>query len=107
MVEPFGWTWAGRSVPFFLWQVVAITLEDFVVDVAKHYHIKEGRWAHVIGWLWTVAWFTWSVPIYIDWAFAAGFARHEMFSGSLVRPALDYMSAATGVDIVRYLTPSL
>lgn len=94
-------------MPFFLWQILAITIEDFVIDVGKHYGVEEATWAHIIGWFWTFVWFSFSTPIFIDWAFAAGAAKQEMFTFSVVRPLLDYASGLTGVDIIRHLTPTL
>ena len=104
MVDP---KYAGKSVPFFLWQVVAITFEDFVIHVGKRYGVKEARWTHVVGWLWTFLWFCYSTPIFIDWAFAAGAAQHEPFKFSVVQPVMNHLSTLTGVDILGLITPAL
>lgn len=87
---------AQASAPFLLLQVLAITFEDFVIDIGKHCGVREAPWVHIVGWLWTFGWFSFSTPYFIAWAFAAGAARNELFAFSAVRPALDLASVVTG-----------
>ncbi|KAI0694344.1 membrane bound O-acyl transferase family-domain-containing protein [Cytidiella melzeri] len=100
--------WAGASAPFFLWQIVAITFEDFVVGVGSHFGVEEGLWTHAIGWLWTFAWFNVTATRFIDWTFPAGAAMHETFQYSAVRPIIDYVGRAIyGVDLASYLSSAI
>lgn len=101
MVDP---RYAGASVPFFLWQVVAITFEDFIIDVGRHYGVVESLWIHIIGWIWTAGWFLTMTTKFVEWTFPAGAGMHETMTFSAVRPLLDFGSQVTGVDIVQYLT---
>ena len=72
MIHVFG-DWAmghsGGSFPFFILQALAIAVEDAVIAIAKTLHPKLGdaRWTRVVGYMWTIAWFSWSTVLYADW----------------------------------------
>lgn len=104
MVDP---RYAGSSLQFFYWQVIGISIEDFVVDIGKYCGVKETPWTYPIGWLWTFLWFSFSAAKFIDWTFPAGAGKRELFEFSVVRPALDHVSVLCGKDIVGYLTPGI
>ncbi|KAI0344772.1 hypothetical protein BDW22DRAFT_1090336 [Trametopsis cervina] len=98
MVSP---RYAGASAPFFLWQILAITLEDFVIDLSRYVGVEEGKaWGRVVGWVWTAGWFSVMVGKFIDWTFLAGAGMHETFRFSVVRPMLDYALGLVGTDLV-------
>ncbi|KAF9780806.1 hypothetical protein BJ322DRAFT_1081825 [Thelephora terrestris] len=75
-----------RSFKFFPLQAVAITLEDFIIFIAKHLLLKRGiklnpgnpdeSWAEavvrVVGYCWVTLWFCLTLPGYIDGASLAG-----------------------------------
>ncbi|GJE93178.1 membrane bound O-acyl transferase family-domain-containing protein [Phanerochaete sordida] len=85
MVDP---KWTGSSFLFFPLQAMAITAEDFVIALGKRLGIRDTLWVRLAGYTWTLAWFTCSVPIFIDWAVQAGLARDRLTELSVVRPAV-------------------
>ena len=100
MVDP---RYAGASAPFFLWQVVAITLEDFAIDVGRGYGIEEGLVMHVIGWIWTFGWFLIMTTKFVEWTFPAGAGMHETMQFSAIRPILDTVGRMSGTNVTGYL----
>ncbi|EKM57183.1 uncharacterized protein PHACADRAFT_119470 [Phanerochaete carnosa HHB-10118-sp] len=98
MVDP---KWTGCSFWFFPAQAAAITIEDFVVALGKRLGLRDSPWVRLIGYIWTVFWFSYSVPTFIDWAVQAGLGRDKLTERSLsvVRPIADGLSDATGFDI--------
>lgn len=95
----------GSSIYFFVSQALGITIEDVVVDVAKKLNPKigEGRWTRVVGYLWTIAWFTWSTVLYADWMARSGVGRSQGTPFSIVAPAMKLF----GMDVynVQHLYP--
>ena len=69
-----------RSFRFFLLQAVAITFEDFIVQITKHLLLKRGielnlgraekSWVgtavRVIGYCWVILWLCFTVPLWQD-----------------------------------------
>ncbi|KAG8935600.1 hypothetical protein FRC02_007311, partial [Tulasnella sp. 418] len=51
----------GSSMPFFLQQAVAITLEDFVIWLGRR-TFGTPYWARWVGYIWVICWFRWSLP---------------------------------------------
>lgn len=101
MVHP---KWTGSSFWFFPVQAVAITAEDFVIARGRGLGIRDTRWTRLVGYLWTAGWLTYSVPWFIDWAVKAGLARDRLaFQPSVVRPALEALYRATGVDVAQWV----
>jgi hypothetical protein len=49
---------------FFIMQAFAITAEDIVIAIAKKLGYRGSQLGKVVGYLWVVAWFTWSLR---DW----------------------------------------
>lgn len=60
------------SMPFFMWQALAITLEDVVIRIATRLGVKYSVWTRVLGFVWVVAWFGWCVPEFVDNLMKAG-----------------------------------
>ncbi|KAJ7757460.1 membrane bound O-acyl transferase family-domain-containing protein [Mycena metata] len=56
--------WQGGAFIFFLLQAVAITLEDFLIFLAKRAGFRAGSAARLVGYVWTCAWLAWSLPIW-------------------------------------------
>jgi hypothetical protein len=51
---------------FFLYQAVAIMLEDHIVDAAKTVGLQQNRFWKGIGFAWVFAWFSYSLRLYVD-----------------------------------------
>ena len=82
---------AYHSFKFFLLQAVAITLEDFVVHVAKRVlhrrgiELAQGRlgeeWAEAVarvaGYCWVTLWFCLTLPVWLDEPNTLGFSRGD------------------------------
>ena len=66
--------WAGHSMEFFLLQAVAITCEDIIISLAARagFSSKPSRFYKFIGFVWVFAWFTYSLPKWIDERVHAG-----------------------------------
>lgn len=102
MVDPY---WTGSSYWFFLYNALAITLEDFVISVGKRVGVRDSWTVRMLGYAWTVAWLTYAVPYYADWMIAAGLGYHRVFPRSLVvKPVLGYIARVTGVDVLGWIT---
>ena len=56
----------GTSVRFFLLQAAGITLEDAVIALGSRLGYKESNAFKLIGFAWVFAWFTFSMPIWLD-----------------------------------------
>ena len=83
-----GRRFAGYSLPFFLLQACAITLEDFVIACGKTVGIRLNLGLKAVGFVWTMAWFYWSAPHFADLGLRAGMGTHRTFGWSVVRPVL-------------------
>ena len=66
--------WAGHSTEFFLLQAVAITCEDIVISLALRagFSSKPNSFFKLIGFVWVFAWFTYSLPLWLDKIIDAG-----------------------------------
>lgn len=65
--------WSGTSMRFFFLQAVAITFEDIVIAFAAHLGFTQQNTAFkCIGFFWVFAWFTYSLPMWIDPVVHAG-----------------------------------
>ncbi|OAX38573.1 hypothetical protein K503DRAFT_691336, partial [Rhizopogon vinicolor AM-OR11-026] len=53
------------SMPFFLLQAFAITLEDMFIWIAGRLNVKSNLWTRVLGYVWVAAWFGWCVPEFV------------------------------------------
>ena len=100
MVHPY---WTGSSYWFFLYNVLAITAEDLVIRMSRQMGIRDSRMARMLGYAWTISWFTYATPWFEDWAMVAGLGSNRAFPGSAVRPALGYVAQVTGVDVLAWL----
>ncbi|KAF8954003.1 membrane bound O-acyl transferase family-domain-containing protein [Flammula alnicola] len=59
--------WSGTSLRFFLLQAVAITFEDAIIGLAGRLgYTKPTPFFKLVGFIWVFAWFTFSIPIWID-----------------------------------------
>lgn len=59
-------SFTGRTMPFFLMQAVAITLEDLLIDAFGN--TKPTIVTKNIGYVWVAVWFYFSLP-YTYWVF--------------------------------------
>ena len=60
--------WTGHSLKFFLLQAVAITCEDVIIALAGRagFSSKPNYFYKILGFVWVFAWFTYSLPIWLD-----------------------------------------
>ncbi|KAJ8509196.1 hypothetical protein ONZ45_g8609 [Pleurotus djamor] len=59
--------WSSGAIRFFILQAVAIHLEGIVIDFASsRLGSKQNKMWEVIGYIWVLQWFTWSLPIWIE-----------------------------------------
>ena len=59
--------WSGTSMRFFVLQAVAITFEDMVIALAARFgHTQQNTVFRFIGYIWVFAWFTYSLPMWLD-----------------------------------------
>ncbi len=65
------------ALSFFLLQVVGITIEIMVINVAKWLSIRRS-W-HYVGYVWVIVWFTYTIPDWMDPLHRAGFASISNF----------------------------
>lgn len=101
MIDPY---WTGCSYWFFLYNGFAIIFEDFVISVGKRLGVKENWVVKLLGYMWTLAWFTYATPRLVDWLMEAGLGRHQVFSRSLVvKPVFGYIAQMTGVDVLQWV----
>lgn len=78
-----GWQHLGMSLPFFLMQPFAIALEILFTGGDKRSIPSPAK--RFIGYLWTLAWFTYSAAWYIDSFAQAGFGREDILPFSVIR----------------------
>ena len=66
--------WAGRSTEFFLLQAVGIICENIVISLALRagFSSKPNLFFKFIGFIWVGAWFTYSLPLWLDKLIDAG-----------------------------------
>ena len=59
---------------FFLLQAVAITFEDAIISLAARagFSTKPNRFFKFMGFVWVFAWFTYSLPMWLDQTIHAG-----------------------------------
>lgn len=92
-----GFQYLGASLPFFLVQPVAITVEDAVIGIARRRGMGKDGWSSMaarwIGYVWVFGWFSVSTCWYIDWAVFAGLGHEELLPASPVR----YMLRLLGI----------
>ncbi|KIK64190.1 hypothetical protein GYMLUDRAFT_40475 [Collybiopsis luxurians FD-317 M1] len=58
--------WAGGSLYFFVSQAVAITVEDGIIALGKKGGIQDSGYVRILGYVWTVSWFAFSLPVWLD-----------------------------------------
>jgi len=87
-----GRQYMGSSIPFFMTQAVAITLEDSVIQITNSLGVHIPRWLQrLIGYAWVVCWLTMSIPWYVDWAVRAGLGAYELLPLSPIRHISKYL----------------
>lgn len=70
----------GGQFAFFMSQPVAITVEDMVQALWSGYlGQRPGRFSQATGYVWTVGWFSCSLPIYVKGLRDAGIIRDVLF----------------------------
>lgn len=67
------------EIKFYLGQALAITFEDAVIAVAKRQRIQEAPWTRGLGYIWTLAWFSFSLRGYIGGIAGAGISTGGVF----------------------------
>lgn len=102
-----GREYAGATAPFFLWQIIAITFEDFVIVVGRNHGLEEGFATHIVGWIWTFGWFVIMTTKFFEWTFPAGAGMHETMKFSAIRPILGVVGQMSGTNITEYLTSAI
>ena len=77
--------WAGHSTKFFLLQAVGIIFEDTVISLAARagFSSKPNLFYKFIGFVWVFAWFTYSLPMWLDDMIHAGLTD-DGFNFSLI-----------------------
>lgn len=85
-----GYEFIGRSLPFFAAQAIGVMIEDELVAVGKRAfpHLVGSRFAKIVGYVWTLAWFAWTWPLLVDWHLRAGSGRSVGVPFSVVDRAL-------------------
>ena len=60
--------WAGHSMQFFLLQAAAITCEDVAIALAARvgFSSRPNFFFKLVGFVWVFAWFTYSLPLWLD-----------------------------------------
>jgi hypothetical protein len=91
--------WA--SLPFFLAQPVAITLETAVIGIARQAgYTRSNIWIRLVGYAWVFLWFSISVPWLINWAVSAGLGHCELLPVSPIRITIRALQQFTGIQIL-------
>ncbi|EMD33236.1 hypothetical protein CERSUDRAFT_87546 [Gelatoporia subvermispora B] len=82
-----GPAYLGASLPFFMLQSVAISIEDGVFALANRWRAESAlrEVGRVVGYVWVLVWFSVSMPCYVDWAVRAGLGRSEVLPVSPIR----------------------
>lgn len=95
-----GREWTGSSFPFFPLQAIVITIEDAVIVAGKRAGIRDASWVRIAGYVWTVAWFTWSTPLFSDWMRAAGVqGKPRLIPGSIIEPIVRNIALKIGYKL--------
>ena len=60
--------WTGHSMEFFMLQAVVITCEDVIIALATRagFSSKPNYFFKIMGFVWVFAWFTYSLPMWLD-----------------------------------------
>ncbi|KAG6829693.1 hypothetical protein H0H92_003811 [Tricholoma furcatifolium] len=78
--------YTGKSVPFFLMNAAAITLEDSIIALAGKMGIGHRTIVtRILGYVWVFMWFSFSLPTMYIWVVKAGLGKDEMLPFSLIR----------------------
>jgi len=65
------------SMPFFLLQAFAITVEDILIWMARRMGVKGSVWTRAVGYAWVTVWFGWCLSEYVENAIRAGGTMKE------------------------------
>ncbi|KAJ8507018.1 hypothetical protein ONZ45_g10568 [Pleurotus djamor] len=57
--------WHSHSVRFFLIQAAGVHCEDIVIAIASRLGFRESLFWRIVGYVWILQWFTWSVPFWL------------------------------------------
>jgi hypothetical protein len=91
----------GASLPFFLVQPVAISLEIAVIGITRQAgYTHSNIWTRLLGYTWVFLWFSISFPLYMNWAIYAGLGHSEIFPISPVRSTISILEDITGVEVL-------
>lgn len=85
----------GSSLPFFIYQALAITAEDAVIGAARMMQLRvPERLAHFAGYVWVIFWMNLSIPSYVDWSLQAGIVDVNRVPFSVLNLALTHPDVA-------------
>ncbi|KAJ7030352.1 membrane bound O-acyl transferase family-domain-containing protein [Mycena alexandri] len=76
--------WQGGALVFFMLQPLAITLEDFLIFLARRTGFRGGSAARLAGYAWTWAWLALSLPVWQMPLVRAGLMDKEAMPVSLL-----------------------
>jgi hypothetical protein len=82
---------------FFLFQAVAITIEDVVIWLARPLRAKLGWMGRAIGYVWVVLWLCSSAPLWFDQMSAKGYQVNDI--GIMFEPLGDVWRSR--IDVLR------
>ncbi|KAI0313951.1 membrane bound O-acyl transferase family-domain-containing protein [Amylostereum chailletii] len=67
-----GWEFTGTSMPFFLIQAVAITVEDVVIALGRKLGVEPSRLTKALGYAWVFAWGSYTFSLWRDTSVEVG-----------------------------------
>ena len=93
MVDPSGKLF-GASFPFFFSQAIAITFEDTMIGFVQRSGIKVPLvLARAVGYVWAIAWLSFSWPWLFNWRLYAGVTDGQYLPISLIDRIAPYLGA--------------
>lgn len=82
MVDP---SLFGASFPFYIYQAVAITFEDAVIEIVRRSGLNVPLpLAHLVGYTWAILWLYVSAPWLISWMLEMGVIDSDRMAVSVV-----------------------
>ncbi|KAF8971274.1 membrane bound O-acyl transferase family-domain-containing protein [Flammula alnicola] len=70
-----------HALQCFLLQAVAITLEDGILALARRAGLPSSWFTRIIGYLWVILWFAFSIPFWMDPEVPFGFFDQQAYPG--------------------------
>jgi hypothetical protein len=95
----------GSSFAFFPAQAVAITTEDALIGLARRAGITEcTSLTRAVGYIWVSLWFSFSMPLFLDWQIGAGLRLSTPLPVSPMRHAIKMLNETMNVDLSLFFT---